>query len=392
MKKTIGSLVDEVQHIALGQANTAPVERGCIHFPTFGSPMSKMSVRARIAFVLATLIIVVYFSVQVLTVLKFIPSTYAVSVFGLSCVLLFIPPFLVLIADIVEKQRLEKQAFAQIEQLASQLQKTLAKERESQSLLQQASREVQQESSILESTGRQLADRASDQAASLEEISSSTLELNAQASQNYELAAKATKGSDQMSRQVQVSSEQMQRFSTTMEELRSSIESVTRMTSLIGEIAAQTRMLAINASIEAARAGVHGTGFAVVAQEVRELAVQTSELAEEISRVVSTSEEKVSSGRRLLGDTRGSLKEIFRTTESVVEMMQMICQATEQQLQGIRQVNQSLETLNQLTIENARYADVNAKSSSQLSQQADDLLEATRQLRMWEGDSKLGKV
>ena len=164
------------------------------------------------------------------------------------------------------------------------------------------------------------------------------------------------------------------------------------MTSLIGEIAAQTRMLAINASIEAARAGVNGTGFAVVAQEVRELAVQTSELAEEISRVVSTSEEKVSSGRRLLGDTRGSLKEIFRTTESVVEMMQMICQATEQQLQGIRQVNQSLETLNQLTIENARYADVNAKSSSQLSQQADDLLEATRQLRMWEGDSKLGKV
>jgi methyl-accepting chemotaxis protein len=67
--------------------------------------------------------------------------------------------------------------------------------------------------------------------------------------------------------------------------------------------------------------------------------------------------------------------------------MQMICQAAEQQLQGIRQVNQSLETLNQLTIENARYADVNAKSSSQLSQQADDLLEATRQLCLWEGDS-----
>ena len=349
--------------------------------------MSKMSVKARIAFVLATLIIVVYFSVQVLTVLKFIPSTYTVSVFGLSCVLLFIPPFLVLIADIVEKHRLEKQAFAQIEQLASQLQKTLAKERESQSLLQQASREVQQESSILESTGRQLADRASDQAASLEEINSSTLELNAQASQNYELATKATKGSEQMSRQAQASSEQMQRFSNTMEELGSSIESVTKITSLIGEIAAQTRMLAINASIEAARAGVHGAGFAVVAQEVQELAVQTSELAEEITRVVSTSEEKVNSGRRLLGDTRGSLKEIFKTTQSVVEMMQMIRQAAEEQSKGIRQVNQSLETLNQVTIENARYADVNAKSSSQLSQQADGLLEATRQLCLWEGDS-----
>ena len=64
----------------------------------------------------------------------------------------------------------------------------------------------------------------------------------------------------------------------------------------------------------------------------------------------------------------------------------MIHQAAEEQSQGIRQVNQSLETLNQLTIENARYADVNAKSSSQLSQQAEELLEATCQLRLWSED------
>ena len=159
-----------------------------------------------------------------------------------------------------------------------------------------------------------MADRASDQAASLEEVSSSALELNAQTSQNYELATRATKGSEQMSRQVQVSSEQMQHFSITIEEFGSSIENVTQITSLIGEVAAQTRMLAINASIEAARVGVYGAGFAVVTQEVQELAVQTSELAEGITRVVSTSEEKVGSGLRVLSDTRGLLEEIFKTT------------------------------------------------------------------------------
>ena len=159
-----------------------------------------------------------------------------------------------------------------------------------------------------------MADRASDQAASLEEVSSSALELNAQTSQNYELATRATKGSEQMSRQAQVSSEQMQHFSITIEEFGSSIENVTQITSLIGEVAAQTRMLAINASIEAARVGVYGAGFAVVTQEVQELAVQTSELAEEITRVVSTSEEKVGSGLRVLSDTRGLLEEIFKTT------------------------------------------------------------------------------
>ena len=68
-------------------------------------------------------------------------------------------------------------------------------------------------------------------------------------------------------------------------------------------------------------------------------------------------------------------------------MMQMICQAAEEQSQGIRQVNQSLEALNKVAIENTHYANVNARSSSQLSQQTDELLEATRQLHLWEGDS-----
>ena len=72
-------------------------------------------------------------------------------------------------------------------------------------------------------------------------------------------------------------------------------------------------------------------------------------------------------------------------------MMQMICQAAEEQSQGIRQVNQSLEALNQVAIENTHYADVNARLSSQLSQQTDELLEATRQLCLWEGDSTAEK-
>lgn len=272
-------------------------------------------------------------------------------------------------------------------QMAESMCQMVAQLNSTQQHLEYSSYQVQQESSLLESTGQQLADCASDQAASLEEISSSAVELNAQASQNYELATKASEKSEQMSLQAQAGSEQMQRVFNTMEELGSSIENVTQITSLIGEIATQTRMLAINASIEAARAGVHGAGFAVVAQEVQELATQTSELAEEITKVVSTSVGHVNSGGRILSETRGSLEEIFATTQATVEMMQMICQAAQEQSQGLRQVNQSLEELNQVTIENAHHSDVNAKSSSQLSQQAEELLEATRRLRLWSEDA-----
>jgi len=251
-----------------------------------------------------------------------------------------------------------------------------------------SSRQVQQESSVLESTGRQLAEQSSTQAASLEEISSSMVELNAQTKHNHELSTQASSRSQQMSRQAQASSEQMQRFSKMMAEIESSTENVTQITSLISEIAAQTRMLAINASIEAARAGVHGAGFAVVAQEVQELSAQTAESAEEIARVVGASVEKVQSGRKTLSEAQGSLEEIFGTTESVAEMMQMIRHAAEEQSQGIRQVNQALEELNQMTMENAQFSEVNAKSSSQLSKQAEELLAVVHQFRLWEEEEE----
>ena len=67
----------------------------------------------------------------------------------------------------------------------------------------------------------------------------------------------------------------------------------------------------------------------------------STELAEELTRVVSTSEKKMNSGCRLLGDTQGLLKEIFKTTELIVEVMRIIRRASEGQSQGIRQVNYS---------------------------------------------------
>ena len=120
-------------------------------------------------------------------------------------------------------------------------------------------------------------------------------------------------------------------------------------------------------------------------QHEQELAAQTAESAEEIARVVGASVEKVQSGRKILSEAQGSLEEIFGTTESVAEMMQMIRHAAEEQSQGIRQVNQALEELNQMTMENAQFSEVNAKSSSQLSQQAGDLLEVVHQFHLWEG-------
>jgi methyl-accepting chemotaxis protein len=109
---------------------------------------------------------------------------------------------------------------------------------------------------------------------------------------------------------------------------------------------------------------------------------------EEIARVVAASVENVQSGRKILGEAQGSLEEIFGKTESVAETMQMSCHAAEEQSQGIRQVSQALEELNQMTMKNTQFSEVNAKSNSQLSQQADELLEVVHQFCLWEEENE----
>jgi methyl-accepting chemotaxis protein len=111
-----------------------------------------------------------------------INSSYVISVFGLGCVITFIPPFLVLVSDIIEKQRLEKKAFHSMHQMGSQLNSVLQH-------VEWSSRQVQQESGLLESIGRQLAKQSATQAASLKEISSAVVELNAQTKHNHELSS-----------------------------------------------------------------------------------------------------------------------------------------------------------------------------------------------------------
>ena len=236
-----------------------------------------------------------------------------------------------------------------------------------------ASCQVQQESGTLEGASTQLAEKASSQAAALEQISSSAAELAAQTGGNREMASKASEVSHQMRDNARLGGERMKRFAGTMDEIQSSTQNITQITVVISEIAAQTRMLAINASIEAARAGAHGAGFAVVAQEVQQLAAQTAESAEQITHLINKSVQKVEGGRQMMQEAQRSLEQIFASAETTAEMMHALRQAADEQAEGIQQVNQALEELNQLTMSNAQLSETNAKSSEQLAAQAEEL-------------------
>src|SRR3569623_772864 len=133
-------------------------------------------------------------------------------------------------------------------------------------------------------------------------------------------------------------------------------DSARKMSDIIGVIdgiAFQTNILALNAAVEAARAGEQGRGFAVVAGEVRSLAQRSAEAAKEIKSLIGTSVDKVETGARLVQDAGATMDEIVSAVRRVSEVLGEITTATHEQAGGIQSVNEAVNTVDQMTQQNA---------------------------------------
>lgn len=201
------------------------------------------------------------------------------------------------------------------------------------------------------------------QASSAEEVSSAMEQMAANIDQNADNAT------------------QTQAIAHTMEEkilqvnelsLRSleSVKSITEKTAIISEIAAQTNILALNAAVEAARAGEHGRGFSVVASEIRKLAERSRDAASEIASFSTRSLSDTHSAARALDDV---LPEVKRTAQLVNE----IATASQEQRQGVDQINAALQQLSEIVQQNAAASEEMATSAEELNTQAESLNHAS---------------
>ena len=233
-----------------------------------------------------------------------------------------------------------------------------------------------------------LSQGATEQAASLEEITSSMTEIGSQTKTNAENANQANTLTMSARDGAEKGNSEMGRLNEAMSEITESSKNISKIIKVIDEIAFQTNLLALNAAVEAARAGRHGKGFAVVAEEVRNLAARSATAAKETSELIESSIKTVENGSELAIRTGEALEEIKNGSIKAADIVGEITTSSNEQAQGIAQINEGLTQIDKVTQTNTASAEESASASEELSGQANQLREMIARFKIKGGKNE----
>ncbi|OHB25035.1 MAG: hypothetical protein A2X84_09975 [Desulfuromonadaceae bacterium GWC2_58_13] len=245
-----------------------------------------------------------------------------------------------------------------------------------------ASHQIATGSGEVAASSQSLSEGATTQASSLQQITASMEEMGTQTKQNAENASQANKLAADARKSAENGNHQMQQMINAMADINASGQNISKIIKVIDEIAFQTNLLALNAAVEAARAGQHGKGFAVVAEEVRNLAARSAKAASETSGLIAGSVSKAEGGAAIADRTAAALREIVDQITMVTNLISDISNSSNEQAQGIAQVNLGLRQVDSVTQQNTALAEQSASASDELSGQAENLRQMIQHFKL----------
>lgn len=245
-----------------------------------------------------------------------------------------------------------------------------------------ASQSVSSASAQIAAGNEDLSSRTEQQAASLEETAASMTQLSETVRQTADNTRQASQLAGNMSTLSEKSASSLEKMLGTMGDIRSSSRKVTEIITLIEGIAFQTNILALNAAVEAARAGEHGKGFAVVAGEVRNLSQRSTLAAREIKELLDISYNQIEAGADQAGDVGENMTNMSTTIRQVTDLVNEIAAAALEQSQGISQVHQAVNQMDDVTQQNAALVEEASAASRSLQEQANSLAQLVGEFRV----------
>jgi len=251
--------------------------------------------------------------------------------------------------------------------------------------LSEGTNQVVSASEQISSASVSLAEGASSQASSVEQVSATIEQATASNNQNAENSREANLLAQHSNDAAKVGNQRVVELMGAMEQITASSQKISRIIKTIDEIAFQTNLLALNAAVEAARAGEHGLGFAVVAEEVKNLAERSAGAAKEITGIIEASIDQVKAGTEVANKTKESFTEILNGIKKTSDLIGEIAISAKEQAEGMNQIATAMGSVDQITQQNASASEETAAAAEELNAQALSMLDNVSELALLAG-------
>lgn len=236
--------------------------------------------------------------------------------------------------------------------------------------LNMESAEAAAASSQIQAASRELAEATIEESASIQETAATLEETTSMIKQSSANTKEAADLSEQAMQFAERSYSEMKNMLDYMEKIKDSSNEIFKIVKVIDQIAFQTNILSINASVEAAKVGSAGNAFAVVAEEVRNLSQRTEEAAKKTEDIITNNMQLVSEGFTLANDVEDSLSQIDQESKKISALMGEISIASAEQAKGVEEIHKAIAQMEIAVHSNAHSADECASAATDLSMQS----------------------